>query len=90
MPSIGTVVLMGVGVVFVGLVSLIIICTLLGYVVRAFEKGKKPSAAQTAPATQSAPIENKQELIAAIAAAIAEDLGEDVSAIKILSIKKTA
>ena len=40
--------------------------------------------AAPAPAAQS----NNQQLVAAIAAAIAEDMGEDVDHIKILSIRR--
>ena len=38
--------------------------------------------------TQEEPIENREELLAAISAALAEELGTDVSAIRILSFKK--
>ena len=34
------------------------------------------------------PIQNRQEIIAAVSAALAEELGTDVSAIRILSFKK--
>ena len=49
---------------------------------------------QAAPAPVSAvpavaePIPNRQAMIAAISAVIAEELGTDISAIRILSVKK--
>ena len=39
-------------------------------------------------ASGSAPIANKQELVAAICAAIAEDLGTEASNIRVVSFKK--
>ena len=96
-PSTLLVVLMGIGIVFVGLVCIVFICSVSSAVVRSIEKPGKnasavasPAVAAPAPAATPAAIANKQELIAAISVAIAEDLGEDVSAIRILSIKKTA
>ena len=43
--------------------------------------------ASAAPAVQK-PIPNRQKIVVAISAAIAEELGTDVSAIKIVSLKK--
>ncbi len=79
-------VLLGIGAVFAGLICIVILCKIIGL----FCKTKKP-ATNTAPAvTASKPqvIENRQEIIAAVSAAIAEELGTDVSAIRILSFKK--
>lgn len=77
--------LMGMGTVFFGLICLIVLTTLLGRIC-----GRKqqtaPAAAISAPA--AAPAVNQQELIAAVSAAIAEDLGTDITGIRILSIKK--
>ena len=88
----GLVIIMGVGMVFIGLICLIAICYLLGAVLKLLKGDKKEetsapavSAPVSAPAT---PIENKQELIAAISCVIAEELGTSVSAIRIKSIKK--
>jgi sodium pump decarboxylase gamma subunit len=80
--------LMGVGTVFFGLICLIIVCKVLGLF------GSKQASQQTdnavsAPVAQSdQPIENKQELLAAISAALAEELGTDVNGIRIVSFKK--
>jgi len=84
---------MGVATVFVGLICLIVVCKLLGWLVR----GNSKTSSQPAQVTTSAPvpapvaeqpIENKQELLAAISAAVAEELGTDVSGIRITSFKK--
>ncbi len=83
-------VLIGVGAVFAGLICIIIMCKIVGL----FCGAKKPvDNAATVPATPVASakpqvIENRQEIIAAVSAAIAEDLGTDVSSIRILSFKK--
>ena len=78
---------MGIGTVFVGLICLIIICSVIGAFCRI---GTKKKAAAPAPVAPAAPavIENKQEILAAVSAAIAEELGTDVSAIRITSFKK--
>lgn len=89
-PSLGLVVGLGIGMVFVGLICLIAICYLLGAVIKLFENRKPVTESAPAPAPAAAPavIENRQEFIAAVSAAIAEELGKDVSAIRIKSIKK--
>lgn len=80
--------LLGVGVVFAGLICIIVLCYIMSSICRATEKPQKAVEAAPAPAAVQAPIQNKQEMVAAIAASIAEDLGTDVSALRILSIKK--
>ncbi len=94
--NIGTVVLLGVGIVFVGLICIVILCVLMGKVVRLLE-GKAqqqeapagvPAPAVSAPAAPVEQIPNRSELVAVIACALAEELGTDVSAIRICSLKK--
>jgi len=84
---------MGMGVVFVGLICLVVLTSLLGAFCRAIQKKPAeapvkaaPAAAPAAPVSQEIP--NRQQFIAAVSAAIAEDLGADVSAIRILSVEK--
>ncbi|MBQ8624148.1 MAG: OadG family protein [Oscillospiraceae bacterium] len=85
----GLVIIMGLGLVFVGLICLIAICYLLGAILKRFNKNEEVKPAPAAPvAAPAAPIENRQELIAAISCVIAEELGTSVSAIRIKSIKK--
>lgn len=78
--------LMGMGVTFIGLTCLILLTVLMGKIVRG--KGSAPAAASPSPAPAAEAIPNRQELIAAVAACLAEELGTDVSAIRILSFKK--
>lgn len=81
------VVCMGIGTVFVGLICIIIICKIMGL----FFRGKTEKEADAVPkATAAAPavIENRQELIAAVTAAVAEEMGKDVSALRVVSFKK--
>lgn len=79
--------LMGMGTVFFGLICLIVLTTIMGRICR---RGKQaaPAAAASAPATATAPQVNQQELVAAVSAAIAEELGTDITGIRILSMKK--
>ena len=77
--------LMGMGTVFFGLICLIVLTTLLGRICGRKQQAA-PEAAISAPA--AVPAVNQQELIAAVSAAIAEDLGTDITGIRILSIKK--
>ena len=73
----------GMGTVFVGLICLVGICKLIGLVVSKLPQGgKKPK--------EEPPVEipNRQEFIAAVSAAIAEELGEDVRAIRITSVRR--
>ena len=79
--------LMGMGTVFFGLICLIVLTTLLGRICGRKQQAA-PAAAISAPAAVPAPAVNQQELIAAISAAIAEDLGTDITGIRILSVKK--
>ena len=97
LPGGGLVVLMGMGIVFVGLICIVLLCSLMSKVVKILEKmsGSESAAAPVAapaaapaPAAVQAPVENRQELVAAISAALAEELGTDVSGIRILSLKK--
>ena len=81
-------VVLGIGVVFAGLICIIILCKITSAICMAAQKDKKPLVQETAPATAPAVIENRQEIIAAVSAVIAEELGTDISAIKIHSFKK--
>ena len=101
------VVLMGLGTVFVGLICIIVLCSISGAVIQAVE-GKKKSEPQntvskpaaTAPAVASAApapvntvvpcdnIPNRGAFMAAVSAALAEELGTDVASIRIMSIGK--
>ena len=78
---------LGMGVTFVGLICLIFITQITGLVCRRFGgEEKKQEAAPAAPAAEAIP--NRGALIAAVSAAVAEELGTDVSAIRILSFRR--
>lgn len=84
------VVVMGMGIVFIGLICIIILSTIMSGIIRATEKNKT-STPLTTPATPSAApmsAEKKGELVAAISCAIAEELGTSVEGIRINSIKR--
>ncbi len=81
---------LGLGTVFVGLISLIVICYIMSAVCRMFKKEEKAAAAApvvSAPAVNQ-PILNKQEIIAACSAVIAEELGTEANNIKVVSFKR--
>lgn len=87
---------LGVGIVFIGLIAIIILCKILGALcqinAKLPEKSKEQASSVTpvTPVKAAGPVEipNRRETIAAISVAIAEDLGTDVSAIRIVSIEK--
>lgn len=83
----------GILIVFIGLVALIVLVSLLGAVCGRLlrdEGTKAPTKATAAPAAPAAApiIENRDELIVAFSAAVAEELGTDVSAIRVVSFKE--
>ena len=88
------VILMGLGTVFFGLICLIALTMLMGRVLERFAGMPSASAVAVAaesvsrPAVPSAPEENRQEIAAAIAAVVAEELGTDITGIRIRSMRK--
>ena len=86
--SIGMVILLGVGIVFLGLICLVIVCSIFGLIGKATNRSKKKKEEIIPAAAKEEEIPDRQEFVAAVSAAIAEELGTDVSAIRILSIKR--
>lgn len=81
--------LMGLGIVFLGLICIILLCMLMSAVCKKLDKSvKAPTVIESEPATTKPNITNRQEFIAAVSAVIAEEQGIDVSAIRILSVKE--
>ena len=78
-PSNWLVVCLGMGTVFFGLICLVAICKITSFAVMLFEKRKKP---------EEEPILNKQEILAAVCTAIAEETGNDAKNIRVRSFKK--
>ena len=89
MPDVSNlfVVLMGVGTVFFGLICIIAlsaVCRSMGETPAAVPAAQAPAA----PAARADAIPNRQAMIAAISAVIAEVEGTDLAGIRILSVKK--
>lgn len=87
------VVALGVGIVFIGLICIIILCKIMSAICMMTTNKDSDTSNSTSTPTVAAPvaaqpIQNRQEIIAAVSAALAEELGTDVSAIRILSFKK--
>jgi len=90
------VVILGIATVFVGLIGLVVLCKILSVLCNMSSKKSSNNAMVTTnqtvntvnPPVANQKIENRQEIIAAVSAALAEELGTDVSAIRILSFKK--
>ena len=82
------VVLMGLGTVFAGLLCIILLVTLMSWVCARTSAPMTVPQMPAAPAAMPAPGAVTPAMMAAVAAAIAEDMGTDVSAIRIVSMKK--
>ena len=79
---------MGLGTVFVGLICLIVLCYIMSYAVKLFSKEPEKVTKALAQPAQNAPIQNKQEILAAACAVIAEEVGTDANNIKVVSFKR--
>lgn len=81
---------LGIGIVFIGLVVMIGLVYLMNFVTDKIF-GKKPNEkkqeAVVAPASNTE-IPNREEIVAAVVAAIAEEEKTDISAIRVVSFKK--
>lgn len=84
------VVVMGIGTVFVGLICIIILCKIMGLFLAGTNKTEEKAATtvKAAPVANSAEIQNRQEIIAAVTAVAAEEMGKDISALRVISFKK--
>ncbi|MBQ4528148.1 MAG: OadG family protein [Clostridia bacterium] len=87
--------IVGIVTVFSGLVAIIILCKLMSAICSLFpEKKAEPAISpaqqprKSAPVASSETIANKQEIIAGVCAVIAEELGTEVSNIRVVSFKK--
>ncbi len=89
----GFVVAMGLATVFVGLIAIIFVCMIMSAIVRGLVKSKpvkadNNQAPTAAPAVNNAVIADREKVVVAISAAIAEEIGEDAGAIRIVSLRK--
>ncbi len=95
-PETWFVCVLGIAVVFLGLIFLIGIVYLMNLITEKLnaknvteQRAERPHAsAEAAPVASGAPIENRQEILAAVCAAVAEENGTDISAIRVISFKK--
>ena len=87
----GFVVAMGLATVFTGLIAIILVITIMGKLVSGLVKSKPEAATSApvaAPAASNAVIADRDKIVVAISAAIAEEIGEEAGAIRIVSLKK--
>ena len=84
------VVVLGMVIVFIGLICLIALISFMGAIMKKVNAKHETAAEAAAPAAvpAEADISNRGELVAAISVALAEELGKDVKAIRIHSIKR--
>ena len=84
--------IMGIVTVFAGLISLIAITMAMSAVIKAISKpdknGTENKVVNTPASKKAEPIANKQEIIAGVCAVIAEELGTEVSNIRVTSFKR--
>ena len=74
-------------ILFVGFICIVIVCSIFVLLGKRGNK-KKKAKEENLPVAAEEEIPDRQEFVAAVSAAIAEELGKDVSAIRILSIKR--
>ena len=84
--------LMGIGTVFFGLICIIVLTTIMGSVLKSNAKPAAPAPAAApkaaAPAAPAVNTAKEQEILAAVTAAVTEDLGPSASRMQITSINK--
>ena len=84
--------LMGIGTVFFGLICIIVLTTVMGSVLKSKSKPAAPAPAAApkaaAPAAPAVNTAKEQEILAAVIAAVTEDLGPSASRMQITSINQ--
>lgn len=81
--------LMGIGTVFFGLICIIFLTMIMGAVMKSTAKKPAPAAASAAAAAVPAKPQGMQpEIVAAITAALSEEIGIPSNGINIVNIKK--
>ncbi|MBR6902543.1 MAG: OadG family protein [Clostridia bacterium] len=76
---------MGIGTVFVGLIAIIIICLITGAICSGPKNNKKTVNKSTVNGDKSV---KDTELVAAVCAVCAEEMGKDVNSLRVVSFKK--
>ena len=84
--------LKGIGTVYCGLICIIVLTTIMGSVLKSNAKPAAPAPAAApkaaAPAAPAVNTAKEQEILAAVIAAVTEDLGPSASRMQITSINK--
>ena len=81
--------LLGLGIVFIGLIALVLIIKVMGAIMRAVGKKKPETVSESAAqVVKTEPEGDLGEIKAAVAAALATMLGDSVKGIRIVSFKK--
>lgn len=76
---------LGIGTVFFGLICIVLLCKIIGL----FKEKPKKSEKNEAPALAETETKaERQQIIAAVVAALAEDMGKDANAFRVVSFKK--
>lgn len=79
---------LGLGIVFAGLVCIVILISLMNFIFTFIKPKEKEAANNAVQSSSSADDRLDSETVAAISAAVAETMGRDVTGIRITSIKK--
>ena len=87
-PSVWMVAGLGIAVVFTGLIAIVGLVWAMNKLCDRFLKKPVPAAPVAAAPAANAPIENRSEIVAAVCAAVAEEEGVDISALRVVSFKK--
>ena len=86
-PNMGVVAGLGLGTVFAGLISLVVLLSIMNVIFSKI-KTKEKFTPEVNTAVSAEDEKMDEETVAAVSSAIAEVLGRDVSGIRITSIKK--
>lgn len=89
--SIGFVILFGLGIVFFGLICIVLLIILMGKIMQIFEgkpKDKGTKAPETLPEEAEQPKKVRPVILAAIMSVISQDSGIPVSKLNVVSIKR--
>lgn len=78
---------MGIGVVFLSLICIVIICKIMSFVLKPKSVNNTNIPVQAVGRTESI-IENKQEILAAVCAVIAHETGAEAKNIRVKSFRK--
>ena len=88
-PSVWLVAMLGISVVFAGLLFLIAVVWAMNKLYDRFLAPKAaPGVAAPVAPVANGPVENREEIVAAVCAAVAEEEGVDISALRVVSFKK--